>query len=409
MTRQQGTPARRSAAAPPVAQRLPAEQLHAQELAALRACDPHPRPAGWQLSPRAVRTFILGGPIPAPGQAPREAKSQAGPQPGPGPEPAPAQGPEPTPECPIVARKIFGNDLVVERAIVTLAGQRGLLLAGEPGTAKSLLSELLAAAISGDSTLTVQGSAGTVEENIRYSWNYALLLRDGPTPAALVAGPLHRAMTRGALLRFEEITRCPVEVQDLLIPVLSDRILHVPELAGDETLVLSRPGFNVIATANLKDRGVNEMSAALKRRFNFETMQPLSDPRLEGELVGREVARLLAAEGIATPVAPDLTLLLVTLFQELRQAKALGVSLEPLASVLSTAEAINVLYSALADAWYLGGGAAGPAGLLRHLGGTVIKDEEDDRRRLSDYLRLVRAHRGEDPLWQALLMGEGWL
>ncbi|MFD2112631.1 ATP-binding protein [Thiorhodococcus fuscus] len=360
------------------AQRLPAEQLHAHELAALRAWDCHPRPAGWQLSPRAVRAFILGS----------DGETLGG---------------------QIIERKIYGNDVLVERAIVTLAGQRGLLLAGEPGTAKSLLSELLAAAISGHSTLTVQGSAGTVEEGIRYSWNYALLLRDGPTPAALVPGPLHRAMEQGALMRFEEITRCPVEIQDLLIPVLSDRVLHVPELKGEGAMLLSRPGFNIIATANLKDRGVNEMSSALKRRLNFETMQPLSDARLEGELVSREAGRLLAAEGIETAPAPDLTGLLITLFQELRQAQALGVALEPLSNVLSTAEAINVLYSAMAESWYLGGGPPGPAQLLRHLGGTVIKDEEDDRRRLRDYLRLVRSHRSDDPAWRALLEGEAWL
>jgi len=276
------------------AQRLPAEDLYSEELNALRALDPHPRPAGWSMSPRAVRTFILGSDGKEVGGRP-------------------------------VERKIFGNQVLAERSIVTLAGQRGLLLAGEPGTAKSLLSELLAAAISGRSTLTAQGSAGTIEENIRYSWNYALLLRDGPTTAALVAGPLHQAMEQGTLMRFEEITRCPVEIQDLLIPVLSDRILHVPELKGEANLVLSRPGFNIITTANLKDRGVNEMSSTLKRRFNFETMQPLSDPRQESELVGREVGRMLAAEGIAVTPTPDLTELLVTLFQELRQARALGV------------------------------------------------------------------------------------
>ena len=176
-----------------------------------------------------------------------------------------------------------------------------------------------------------------------------------------------------------------------------------------ENILLARAGFNVIATANLKDRGVNEMSAALKRRFNFETMQPLADQRLEAELVTREVNRLLAAEAIETPPAAELSQLLVTLFQELRHAKALGVSLEPLSNVLSTAEAINVLYSASAESWYLGDGPPTPAHLLRHLGGTVIKDEEDDRRRVRDYLRLVRTHRGDEPAWQALLDGEAWL
>ena len=195
-----------------LAQRLPAEQLYRNELNALRKQDEAPKPQGWQLSPQAVRTFILGS----------QNKKVSG---------------------QVINRKIFGNDIAVERAIVTLAGQRGLMLVGEPGTAKSLLSELLSAAISGCSTHTVQGSAGTVEENIRYSWNYALLLRDGPSQEALVAGPLYTTMAQGQLMRFEEITRCPIEIQDSLIPVLSDRILHIPELQDENNLILSQTRF----------------------------------------------------------------------------------------------------------------------------------------------------------------------
>ena len=74
--------------------------------------------------------------------------------------------------------------------MVTLAGERGLLLVGEPGTAKSMLSELLAAAISGTSALQVQGTAGTTAEHLRYGGNYALLLARGPQPEALVPSPV---------------------------------------------------------------------------------------------------------------------------------------------------------------------------------------------------------------------------
>ena len=358
-------------------QRLPAEQLYQDELKALSKQDKAPKPQGWQLSPQAVRTFILGSNDKKVGSR-------------------------------VINRKIFGNDTAVERSIVTLAGQRGLLLVGEPGTAKSLLSELLAAGVSGCSTHTVQGSAGTVEENIRYSWNYALLLRDGPSQEALVSGPLHNAMGQGQLMRFEEITRCPIEIQDSLIPILSDRILHIPELQDENNLILSQPGFNVIATANLRDRGVNEMSAALKRRFNFETMQPLRDHKAETELVTREVNRMLAQESVETPLHNDATELLVTVFQELRSGKALGTSLEPLSSVLSTAEAINVAYSAAAECWYLDQEFA-PRQLLRHLSGTVIKDDDDDRKRVKNYLRLIRSKREAEPGWQDLLQGEKWL
>lgn len=221
--------------------RPPAEVFYADELAALGKADRERRPPGWQLSPRAVRSFICGAKKPA------------------------------------IERKFFGDDVLVERAIVGLAGNRGLLLVGEPGTAKSMLSELLAAAISGRSTNTIQGTAGTTEDQIKYSWNYALLLAEGPSPKALVPGALHVGMSQGTLVRFEEITRCPPEIQDTLVSVLSDKLMTIPELHGDERVLLARPGFNVIATANIRDRGVHEMSSALKRRFNFETVHPIGE------------------------------------------------------------------------------------------------------------------------------------
>lgn len=358
----------------PAAQRLPAEMAHAQELAALQAADQGPRPDGWRLSPRSVRRFILGG-----------AELDGG--------------------GPAIARKIHGNDALVERAIVTLAGQRGLMLVGEPGTAKSLLSELLAAAISGDSKLTVQGGAGVVEEQIRYGWNYALLLRDGPGPEALVPGPLHRAMGEGRLLRFEEITRCSTEVQDCMVPVLSERLLQIPELKHEQPWLLARPGFNVIATANLRDRGVNEMSAALKRRFNFETMRPLEGVAAQAALIGQEVDRALAQQRIGTTVAPDVLALLATAFQELRSGSVEGTAVERPGTVLSTAEAIDVAFNAACQCWYFGQEQVGPAHLARHLLGTVIKDDDEDRRRFAEYLRVVARQRAGQPQWQDFVAG----
>lgn len=363
-----------AATAEPAAQRLPAEMAHAQELAALQAADQGPRPDGWRLSPRSVRRFILGGA-------------------------------EPDGGGPAIARKIHGNDALVERAIVTLAGQRGLMLVGEPGTAKSLLSELLAAAISGDSKLTVQGGAGVVEEQIRYGWNYALLLRDGPGPEALVPGPLHRAMGEGRLLRFEEITRCSTEVQDCMVPVLSERLLQIPELKHEQPWLLARPGFNVIATANLRDRGVNEMSAALKRRFNFETMRPLEGVAAQAALIGQEVGRALAQQRIGTTVAPDVLALLATAFQELRSGSVEGTAVERPGTVLSTAEAIDVAFNAACQCWYFGQEQVGPAHLARHLLGTVIKDDDEDRRRFAEYLRVVARQRAGQPQWQDFVAG----
>lgn len=179
-----------------------------------------------------------------------------------------------------IKRKFYGNDALVERCIITLAGNRGLMLVGEPGTAKTMLSELLSAACCGISTNTVQGTAGTTEDMIKYSWNYAMLLSKGPCREALVPAPLLIGMEQGIFARFEEITRTPAEIQDSLISVMSDQILNIPELEN-EGLVFAKQGFNIIGTANTRDKGVNEMSGALKRRFNFETVEPVRDVRLE--------------------------------------------------------------------------------------------------------------------------------
>ncbi|HTU20546.1 MAG TPA: AAA family ATPase, partial [Gemmataceae bacterium] len=223
-------------------QRPPAEVLYAAELAKLAEADAEqPRPKGWKRSPRSVVTFVLGD-------------DNLG-----------------------IAPKFVGQRSFVERCIVALATNRGLMLIGEPGTAKSWLSELLAAAICGDSTLAIQGSAGTTEDAIKYSWNYALLLAEGPSERSLVPAPLYRGMKDGKIVRFEELTRCPLEMQDILLSILSDRVMAIPELHDDARTLFARTGFNVIATANTRDRGVNEMSAALKRRFNFETVHPIAD------------------------------------------------------------------------------------------------------------------------------------
>src|SRR5262245_29923643 len=213
----------------------PAEDRYAEELTALAAADDGPRPPGWRLTPRAVVTFVSGGEV---GTGRKKTR---------------------------IEQKFVGERALIERCVVTLAGERALLLVGEPGTAKSMLSELLAAAVCGTSALTVQGTAGTTEDQIRYGWNYAMLLAQGPSRAALVASPVLTAMADGKVARVEEVTRCLPEVQDALVSLLSDRRISIPELAGlDGATVHAAPGFTLVATANLRDRGVSEMSAALK-------------------------------------------------------------------------------------------------------------------------------------------------
>lgn len=331
-------------------QRPPAEVAHEAELARLEKADQDPKPPGWRLSPRAVRTFVIGD----------VARN--------------------------IRKKFVGNATLVERAMVSLATNRGLLLVGEPGTAKSLLSELLAAAICGRSTLTIQGSAATTDDQIKYSWNYALLLAEGPSPRALVPSPIYTAMRDGAIVRFEEITRCPLEVQDSLLSVLSDRVLSVPELPGADASLFAREGFNVIATANTRDLGVNEMSAALKRRFNFETVFPIADMATEMELIRDESTRLLEKSGVADPLGEDILDLLVTTFRELRAGStADGHVMERLSTAMSTAEAVSVAYAVGVRAHYLGDGRPTPSDLVDCLAGAAVKGDKDDLARLRRY------------------------
>ncbi len=337
----------------------PAEQLYADELATLAKKDSGPKPPGWKLSPASVVSFLHG--------------------------------------------KFVGDRALLERCVVTLAGQRGLLLVGEPGTAKSMLSELLAAAISGSSELTVQGTAGTTEEHLRYSWNYALLLAKGPHSEALVPSPLLSAMRTGSLVRVEELTRCLPEVQDALVSLMSDRRLSVPELGQAE---YAQPGFNIIATANLRDKGVSEMSSALKRRFNFEVVHPIGELKAEVELVRKQAKA--AVTQVNTPFELDDSILeaLVTAFRDLRTGHSVeGWSVEKPGTVLSTAEAVAVASSIALQASYFRS-QRDPLSLLPgYLLGAVNKDDLKDRARLLAYWDGAVRKRAENGgrVWKRLL------
>ncbi len=333
-----------------------AESLYAAELTALARLDDRPKPPNWKLSPWAVAQYLHGGKL--------------------------ADGTELTP-------KYIGDRRTIEVAIATLATDRALLLLGVPGTAKTWVSEHLAAAISGDSALLVQGTAGTDEAAMRYSWNYALLLSEGPTDRALVPSPVMKAMRTGRLCRVEELTRIPSDVQDTMITLLSEKTMPVPELG---TAIQAVKGFNVIATANSRDRGVNELSSALRRRFNTVVLALPDTIEEEVEIVRMRVASLSRALELPSE-APALEQIrrVVAIFRELRAGATEDgkAKVKSPSGTLSTAEAISVVTNGIALATHFGDGAMKAADLASGMVGAIIKDPVQDTVVFKEYLETV--------------------
>jgi MoxR-like ATPase len=333
-----------------------AEHAYAAELAALAATDDRARPPSWRLSPQAVVTYLLGGSLP---------------------------------DGTVISPKYIGPRRLIEIAVATLATDRALLLLGVPGTAKTWVSEHLAAAVSGDSTLLVQGTSGTTEEAIRYGWNYARLLTEGPSLAALVSSPVMTAMAGGTIARIEELTRIPSDVQDALITVLSEKTLPIPELA---TEVQAVRGFNVIATANDRDRGINELSSALRRRFNTVVLPLPATEDEEVDIVARRVEALgRSLELPELPSALDEIRRVVTVFRELRSgATADGrTRLKSPSGTMSPAEAISVITSGLVLAAHFGDGVLRPADVAAGIVGSIVKDPVSDAAVWTEYLEAV--------------------
>ena len=339
-----------------------AEQQFAEELDALKQTDTRQRPTNWAMSPWAVATYLLGGKL--------------------------ENGFAVTP-------KYIGSRRIIETAIATLTTDRALLLFGVPGTAKSWVSEHLAAAISGDSTMLIQGTAGTSEEQLRYGWNYAELLSKGPSRKALVESQLMRAMEQGKTARVEELPRIPADVQDTLITILSEKSLPIPELGLEAQAVR---GFNVIATANNRDKGINELSSALKRRFNTVILPVPSSEAEEVSIVSKRVAEMgRALELPSEPPALKEVRRVVQIFRELRngQTEDGKTKLKPSSGTLSTAEAISVINSGVALAAHFGDGVLRAGDIASSLVGAIVKDPVQDEVIWREYQETVMKERSE--------------
>ena len=333
-----------------------AEQLYAGELEELIKQDRDKKPANWKLSPQSVVSYLIGGKL--------------------------KNGFE-------ISPKYIGNKRLMEIAVATLTTDRALLLYGLPGTAKSWVSEHLAAAISGDSTLIVQGTAGTSEESIRYGWNYARLLSEGPSEKALVETPVIRAMKDGKIARIEELTRIGADVQDSLITILSEKSLPVPELNME---VQAIQGFNIIATANNRDKGVNELSSALKRRFNTVILPVPDTIEEEIDIVKRRVESF--EKNMELPAEPPPLMeirRIVTIFRELRGGVTEDgkTKIKIPSGTLSTAEAISVVNNGMAMAAYFGDGKLKAADLAAGIIGSIVKDPVQDKMVWLEYLETV--------------------
>ncbi len=340
--------------------RQTAEQQFAEELEAIKKQDKHTIPVNWQMSPQAVVTYLLGGKL--------------------------SNGF-------VITPKYIGNKRLMEIAVATLTTDRALLLYGLPGTAKSWVSEHITAAVTGDSSLVVQGTAGTSEESVRYGWNYAKLLSEGPVPDAIVETPVLRAMRDGKIVRIEELTRIGSDVQDTLITILSEKILPIPEL---NTSVQAVRGFNVIATANNRDKGVNDLSSALKRRFNTVILPVPNTIEEEVDIVQQRVASFSKAMDlpIQKPILAEVKRI-VTIFRELRN----GVSgdgktkLKSPSGTLSTAEAISVMNSGLSLAYHFGDGTLTAEDVASGIIGAIIKDPVQDKIVFQEYMETVLKQR----------------
>lgn len=355
--------------------RPPAEERYAEELALLAELDDGRKPFTWRLSPKMARIFVLGS-------RPRDGLKVE------------------------VAQKWFGHPALVEKAIVTLASDRGLLLIGDPGTGKSWLAELLSAAICGSSTLTVQGTAGTTEDHIKYGWNVAQVIANGQSRDSLIPSPILAAMQTGRIGRFEELTRCTSDVQDALISILSEKYVMIPELHGDN-VVFAQPGFNIIATANARDRGVNDLSSALKRRFNFVTIPVVTNKKSEQQIIEYRVQDLLKRSQFSVDIPPALMDVLLQTFAELRVAANNAKSDdERLESTLSTAEQIGIVEDAVLHGQFFGEAALEAGALARSLVGTLVRRVPEDLTVMSKFWHAnVAEHAKGDPTWKSFFDG----
>lgn len=357
------------------------EVKYKDELEALRANDTYNKPVNWNLSPQKVLEFICG----SNNKYTYQGKTYE------------------------IKKKWYGNKEVVEAAVITLTTDRGLLLVGIPGTGKTMLSELLSAAICNDSTNTIQGMQGLTTEDIKYSLNYNMLLTKGPSLDCIIKSPIYVGMETGKLVRFEELTRCLLPIQDSLISIMSDKVLMVPEVHSH--LVQGKRGFNIIATSNTLDKGVNEMSYALKRRFNFVEIPTISSLSEEISMLTSQVQPFLTQNEIDITINEDVTRLIATIFLELREGKTIdGAPIEELSNSFSSADGIAIMKNYYSELYYYNNKKESPNLIVKHIKSLLNRFPEGDQKSVLGYFNTIVKNRSkQDDLWASLYKGISYL
>ena len=210
----------------------------------------------------------------------------------------------------------------------------------------------------------------------------------------MIPSPIYRAMEQGKIARVEEISRCASEVQDALISLLSEKRISVPELGME---IPARKGFSVIATANTRDKGVNEMSAALKRRFNIVVLPTPDSLEAEMDIVRTRMEQLSGSLDLnARLPEAEVVEKVCTIFRELRQGATLDgkQKLKSTSGVLSTAEAISLLANSMALAGSFGEGEITDYDLAAGLQGAIVKEDSKDGKVWEEYLENIMKKRG---------------
>ena len=193
---------------------------------------------------------------------------------------------------------VAGDD-VVTTSLLALRLGKPLLVEGAPGAGKTELAKTLARGFDTE-LVRLQCYEGLAAENALYEWNYTkqLLAVEGADASVdgehsvfdeeyLLERPLLRALADAddgenpPVLLVDEIDRADEAFEALLLEVLSDFQVSVPELG---TISADRPPI-VVLTSN-RTRGLSD---ALKRRCLYLHVEPPSFER-ELEIVERKSA-----------------------------------------------------------------------------------------------------------------------